>query len=405
MPGESALPRTAPCRLTEAWTRTRPIALRSCSSVTAPGRSNSGTGRLKSTIVDSTPCSVGPPSRTASMRPRRSSTTCCASVGLGFPATFAEGAAMGQPAARINWSATGWSGMRTAAVLRRTSVNGPGQNFFISLRAEDGISATSLPSSLCRATCTMSGLSLGLRLALKILRQARAWKASAPRPYTVSVGKATRPPRRRIAAAFLMPASSGFSNKVRIPSAQKLLQGHGVVARYVFCAEQEHDHLMPFLQHFQISRPFLVLPQLGGILFPEGRPLGRVVGKPLAQRVGGRDFLQPLVDGSLFLCQAARTEPVNENPATVFFRRRLIHPFYPEHLIHSIYCIFPGARPSSWQRLRPVLFRSPTGQSRGRGCFPPSRCGPSGPPEGPLPLHPPPGFFPQTCRGFPPKTP
>ena len=34
------------------------------------------------------------------------------------PMTVETALAMGQPAARINWSATGWSGMRTATVCR-----------------------------------------------------------------------------------------------------------------------------------------------------------------------------------------------------------------------------------------------------------------------------------------------
>jgi L-threonylcarbamoyladenylate synthase len=49
------------------------------------------------TIVDSTPTSHGPPSTIRSMRPRRSASTCTASVGDTWPERLAEGATIGLP--------------------------------------------------------------------------------------------------------------------------------------------------------------------------------------------------------------------------------------------------------------------------------------------------------------------
>ena len=48
-------------------------------------------------MVDSTPTGVGPPSTIRSIRPPRSTSTCCAEVGETCPERFAEGATTGPP--------------------------------------------------------------------------------------------------------------------------------------------------------------------------------------------------------------------------------------------------------------------------------------------------------------------
>ncbi len=79
-----------------------------------PGRRSTGGSTEKSTIVDSRPMSVGPPSRIRSTRPSRSSFTCAAVVGLGREKRFALGAAIGTPAISISARATRCDGARSA---------------------------------------------------------------------------------------------------------------------------------------------------------------------------------------------------------------------------------------------------------------------------------------------------
>ena len=69
---------------------------------------------MQSTIVDSTPIGVTPPSRIRSTRPSRSASTCAAEVGLGREKRFALGAATGTPQVSISARATRCAGTRTA---------------------------------------------------------------------------------------------------------------------------------------------------------------------------------------------------------------------------------------------------------------------------------------------------
>ena len=148
-----------------------------------------------------------PPSSTAATLPCMSSSTSCALVGLGRPEILADGAAMGQAQARIKSWANLLDGKRTATVsnpaltasgttllLLTTSVNGPGQKASISFLALAFKPVVSCSISFLSAMCNISGLSLGRPLAAKILATAVLFRPSAPRPYTVSVGKATTSP-------------------------------------------------------------------------------------------------------------------------------------------------------------------------------------------------------------------
>jgi hypothetical protein len=77
------------------------------------------------------------------------------------------------------------------------------------------------PSARCAASgrCTISGWSAGRPLAAKILATASALLASAPRPYTVSVGKATRSPARSKLPPRGKPHSSRMPIRRRAASA------------------------------------------------------------------------------------------------------------------------------------------------------------------------------------------
>ena len=158
------------------------------------------------------------------MRPCMSSSTCEARVGLGRPLRLALGAAIGQPLRRISSCATGWLGKRMPTVespadttsgmqarFGRISVIGPGQNASISRHAASGTSVTSAPSWSKEAMCTISGLSAGRPFASKMRCTACALSASAPSPYTVSVGKATTSPARMYAAACATDCASAFT--------------------------------------------------------------------------------------------------------------------------------------------------------------------------------------------------
>src|SRR5664280_3254814 len=98
------------------------------------------------------------------------------------------------------------------ARFRRTSVSGPGQNRAASC-ATRGSSASAgsahAPIADASARWTINGSKAGRSFAAKTRATARASSAFAPRPYTVSVGKTTRPPARSCAAAIAIdPGSS-----------------------------------------------------------------------------------------------------------------------------------------------------------------------------------------------------
>ena len=140
-------------------------------------------------------------------------------LGLGRPEIFAEGAANDTPAASITARAAGCEGQRTATVSRPPLVSygtisdfgsiivrGPGQNLSASRSALSGRALTSGAHCSTSVMCTISGLSPGLPLASNIFFTATGSRALAARPYTVSVGMATRPPVRSISPARAMPS-------------------------------------------------------------------------------------------------------------------------------------------------------------------------------------------------------
>ena len=179
-----------------------------------PGRNIRGISPQNEITVLSIPTEQSPPSRimsTASPSPWR---TCSAEVGESCVNRFALGAASGIPAARNRSSAKGCEGTRNPAPGRPAvtisgisaffgtiKVNGPGQKRRASASASAGQTSASSRAIPASATCTMTGLLNGRPLTSKIRRTARASRALAPRPYTVSVGNATNPPDRSNPAA------------------------------------------------------------------------------------------------------------------------------------------------------------------------------------------------------------
>ena len=172
-------------------------------------------------MVDSSPIFTCPPSIIISMASPRSSATCPAVVGLGLPEVLALGAATYPPAARINSCAIRSLGKRTATLSNppvvsfgtisafgRIMVNGPGQYFSARILAFSGTSVTILSRSRISAICMINGLSDGLPLAAYIFIDAFGSSAFPPRPYTVSVGNATRPPFFRISPPLAIASIS-----------------------------------------------------------------------------------------------------------------------------------------------------------------------------------------------------
>ena len=207
----------------------------------APGRSSTGWPRVQSTMVDSMPTAQGPPSRISRAGPN-SSCTWAAVVGLTRPNRLALGTArpgMGgaRPAQAANTpSATGWAGQRrpiescppaaapaTPARRGKIRVSGPGQKACIKAWAKAGISLAKCAAAAASSTCTISGCSAGRPLAEKIRATAAGFWASAASPYTVSVGRPSSPPARRVSAAAAIDSACGPA-RITAPASQPAAQ-------------------------------------------------------------------------------------------------------------------------------------------------------------------------------------
>jgi len=157
----------------------------------------------------------GPPSTTASILSPRLWRTARACVHGARPVIFALVPVSKPPHLWISFNATRFRGHLIAIVFRRivsewgkltlglrTMVSGPGQNLEASAFALLSITAIRLANA-CEATSTGNG-SLRLSLIDWSFLRALSFHGSHPRPYTVSVGKATTPPSFTILAALRM---------------------------------------------------------------------------------------------------------------------------------------------------------------------------------------------------------
>ncbi len=183
---------------------------------------------MRSTIDDGNGPGVGPSSRyTATDSPSCFSAS-SAVVAAACPDRFADDTANGPVRPRSS-NASSWSGIRTATVPSfsprsqtsdgcswHTIVNGPGQNAEISARPASGTDVA-MPSSIpTDPTSTGGGICRPLPFAANSPATAGASNASAAIPYTVSVGRTTRSPRRNAVAA----ASSAASRSSGLAAAQ-----------------------------------------------------------------------------------------------------------------------------------------------------------------------------------------
>ncbi len=119
----------------------------------------------------------------------------------------------------------------TTLLRGSTNVRGPGQKAVMRScapagRSDPPVSSPTLPAS---ATWRMRGLSAGRPFASKMPATASGSRPNAPNPYTVSVGKATNPPARRMPAAASTrspspaPERSRWTSSTRVPSPERLL--------------------------------------------------------------------------------------------------------------------------------------------------------------------------------------
>src|SRR5829696_5967245 len=202
-----------------AWRRGigTPASASSCSRGRPPGRRSAGESPDRSTIVDSSPTLLGPPSMIRSTRSPSAARTCAAVVGETDPNRLADGAAIPPPNARRSSRASGCAGTRRPTVSRppvtasgtrgprrRMIVSGPGQQASASTCAIGGTSDAQSGRVAAEERWTMRGCAAGRPFASKIRATAAGLEASAPSPYTVSVGNATSPPPRRISTALVI---------------------------------------------------------------------------------------------------------------------------------------------------------------------------------------------------------
>ena len=108
--------------------------------------------------------------------------------------------------------------------LAITSVSGPGQNAAASFRPAS-VRRPSRAAASVSGTFTIRGLKCGRPLVAKIAATARPLVASAPSPYTVSVGNATRAPSRSAAPAAA--TASRVASRIAIEPCTNVARGSG----------------------------------------------------------------------------------------------------------------------------------------------------------------------------------
>src|SRR4051794_5463157 len=177
-------------------------------------------------MVDASPFGDGPASSTTSTLSPSIPSASEASVAAGSPLRFAELTAIG-PVRSSSASATSWSGIRTATVplvsprsqvsdgcCSQTSVSGPGQKASVRASTYGWTFVARAASVVAALIRTGGGISRPRPLASRSACTAAWSKASAPMPYTVSVGSTTRPPRCTACAAASIAVSRSSAVEV-----------------------------------------------------------------------------------------------------------------------------------------------------------------------------------------------
>src|SRR5215472_8367935 len=167
------------------------------------------------------------------------SLACSAVVAATAPVRFALLTAIG-PVSLSRSSATASSGIRIATVplvsprsqlsdlvARQTIVSPPGQNSPMSFWPSCPMSSTRAFAARTEPTSTGGGISRPRPLAASSRRTASGLKASAPTPYTVSVGSTTSSPARTAVVAAASPAARWAS---LAQSNQALIADHPAMA-------------------------------------------------------------------------------------------------------------------------------------------------------------------------------
>ena len=105
-----------------------------------------------------------------------------------------------------------------------------------------------------------------------------------------------------------------------------ILQRHGLVVRFVCCAEHEgHVLLLRAFRDRHEIRPLACRQELVAVPPAEFLPLLRIVAEPLPEGVARREVLSPLVNMSPLLREPARPDAVDEDSPTILLRGRFVH--------------------------------------------------------------------------------
>ena len=195
----------------------------------APARISVGVSPVASTIVEGSPPGVGPPSSTRSTSSPSAAAATSARRLAGDPERFALVATTGKPRRSGQRARHGVVRARgrprvpvppctpgtIVGAASTTSVSGPGQNRPARRRVADG--SVVARASTCARSPAMSGSACAAMRPFARYTRATppACRGSAARPYSVSVGKTTSPPRSRMPAARASAPGSGSVGDTR----------------------------------------------------------------------------------------------------------------------------------------------------------------------------------------------
>src|SRR5215469_13176818 len=107
---------------------------------------------------------------------------------------------------------------------------------------------------------------------------------------------------------------------------RRLAQHDGLIVRLIVCGVDEGQRSLPG-ELPQATDELAFLRELRLVAAAELLPARRIVAEPFAQLVAGRDLLHPLRDARVGFLHAPWPQPIDEDPSSVVWRRRLVSTF------------------------------------------------------------------------------